>query len=881
MLSDKIKKINKKSYLPKDTESSILENDMVFLTFSKKIFNTVSEQKKNIIMLDGAINTIDLINIIKDLTFNVNFCEQINCIYGPKYSDTDLVVTAKLLIQNNINLKIKRDSEDSEYQNFIDAYIDIAFSIDNDSFALKMAKSKVGELLVICDEFIIEDKIDFLKDRYNIKKTSFRKLLKIKSEEYYRERFDVYSSKYNFDINNIPDYVDKESFYKLGFFPVRNEKNKKIFYVFRSYDNKLIKTYNFFIEGLYHVYSEDKESNFRLVKITDIKGFDLLIKFNSDDLLDFTSFKKTIWRFGGFTFENGDPFKHEKILKHFITNIPTAYEIRYLGQQPDDFFSFTDGYYNYIDDKFVKYNDYGIGSFKGKYFFSPIYSLNFKVNTNKHKGKDFYKFTYENNFYYKPNKNIDFEKWATLVEKVYNINNTNGWWIICYSLLAPFRSEIFYMNYVFASLFFEGSTQAGKTSIVETIQALYGINSPKINLNSATDASIINSLLWTDVVRVLEEFGKETPDKIYFSIKAALDGESKQKMSGAYSDKVDRKIVESPFVACGQQAPYERDDGATANRFVILNVPKFNFYSKDQAYNFSNLKKEEKNGLSNVLLEILKYRKIVRDNFRNVFSKIYNDLIDDFLKDGVNYEPRIFNSVTYFLSILYIFTNYSKLKIPFSYGDFYKIAKKQIINQSSDISHGSPVMQFFEKLEYLASDSKYGIIYGKDYFLRKLGEIKYFSIGNNQTITKNLGGETNILFLRMKTIFPKYKKIMGNNYIEQSSLKKHFSNYDFFIGNVRVTNFEWFEKIFIEDMSGQPIELLTKMSSRTNALVFNYDILTNRDIIDLDLLKNYENAKIREKDQVLKNKEMISENENKPLQKIIDFTGGDKDDPPF
>ena len=236
---------------------------------------------------------------------------------------------------------------------------------------------------------------------------------------------------------------------------------------------------------------------------------------------------------------------------------------------------------------------------------------------------------------------------------------------------------------------------------------------------------------------------------------AVYDGEGKQKKKDATSKDLDISKVNCAITLLGQEAP-QRDDGSLANRCVLLLVPKKDDWTEQEREMFDALKSAEKAGLSNVLIEILKQRDIVQRYFQKTQRACYKEMKNDLSGAGATNLSRNLNTVSLFLAICRLWEEYvPTLRLPFSYAEFYAIARNKIIEQSESISQTNRLSVFFDTLQVLLNKSVNGIQPDRDYrieIMRKITIMRH----RKETTEIDLPAAPKVLLLRVNTVHHLY-----------------------------------------------------------------------------------------------------------------------------
>ena len=292
-------------------------------------------------------------------------------------------------------------------------------------------------------------------------------------------------------------------------------------------------------------------------------------------------------------------------------------------------------------------------------------------------------------------KRVTFEKWASLMDQVYKIND-NGKWALIFAIMCAFRSNIHCIDRLFTAPFFMGPMSSGKTQIAISIRSLFiSPNIPIFNLNTGTDAAMATIMgMFKDVPVVLDEYNnKDISDNKFQALKGIVyDGDGKQKRKGTSGREIENDKVFAPVVICGQETP-QRDDNALMSRVIVCEVPKPRNRTQQEVKIFEELKTIEdpnKVGLSNVLLDILELRPMFMDHFRHLKQEAYNELKQNVINSGEM--DRLMKTASLFLGTVKLIEQYSNLQLPFTYNEFFKIAQEKIndpkYRQTGDVLHG-------------------------------------------------------------------------------------------------------------------------------------------------------------------------------------------------
>ena len=825
---------------------AIKEKDKCYVTTSlATLVERHANGEENTIAYFG---TLDYSNIqeLNSLTRRVEFVDNSTDFLNRLGDNSSMSLLCLWLLELKFDVIVRTEDSCGNIvaANFLSAYADACRrqrdSHENDEALRVRLLEQCCDLLCLLDEAQQAIYTKTYADALGVKEADLKKLLKPKlaakksKHTLKRDAGNVNGRRYDFDIDKLPDYVDKEFFHRWGYFPAQDENGRKIFYVFRSQDGGLSMVGNFYIEPLFHVYDPDKNRNKRVVRINNAdSGATFYTEFLSENLVEFGQFKKMLFNEGGNVFSRGKSTHHEVILASIANEFPKCWELNDFGQQHEGFYAFANAIYA---DGAIHYTDeLGLVKHKDKVYYSPAFS---KIYSELRKSND----RYENDrwFVYKESNDTDFTTWARLMVEVYRQNN-NGHWALLYAMMSTFRSVIFPINRLFTAPFFIGPTESGKTQIAVSIRALFmHPEAPLFNLNSGTDAAFFTSMeRYRDVAMVYEEYNdNEISDIKFQGLKAAVyDGEGKQKKKDATSKDLDISKVNCATVLLGQEAP-QRDDGSLANRCILLHVPKKDDWTDHERAVFDDLRERQKKGLSGVLLSVLQQRTIVEKHYEAAFKEVYKSLKKDLADSGDTHQSRIVNTVSLFLAMCKVLEQHvPTLRLPFKYEQFYKLARAQVVSQSEMISSTNRLSVFFETLELLLVRQHNGILLGREFKLEWQRSITLQS-SRTQTTERQFDRETRILYLRLGHIQQLYADVRRGDALTMSNLLMYLKDHPAYIGSVKSTRFDYVEygEQFdeLQGAGGRVVRVEKKASANSSAVALDYELLQELTGIDLE-----------------------------------------------
>jgi hypothetical protein len=654
------------------------------------------------------------------------------------------------------------------------------------------------------------------------------------------------------DPDVLPPYVEdneeyRETYRRHGFYPLLNKEKEPVSYMFKNSNGSgHTQIADFYMIPLLHIYDTDSEYNKRVIKINRrYYKQPVYLEIKSKSLASLQSFEEVLLNEEALNFENGEIKHFKKIRQAMSYKYITCEELKTYGQQPENFYAFSNGIFHEVDGeyRFDEVTELGVTSHKGVNYYAPAFS---KIYANLRKDND--RFEQHRHFIYKdiPEKHrCAFDHWAALMDEVYKTND-NGKWALIYAIMCAFRSDIHAIDRLFTALFFMGPTMSGKTQVAISIRSLYiSPDAPSFNLNSATDAAFFTLMEgFRDVPQVLEEYNNQTiSDAKFQGLKSiTYDGDGKQKRKGAGSRDIEISKVYSPVVILGQETP-QRDDNALMNRVVICEVPKKDGFTEEEKALFQELKEHEKQGLSHILFEILKLRPLVREHFKKNQRAINKELTASVLV-GSNKSGdmvRIINTVSLFLAMCRLLEEHAPhLRLPFTYESFYRIATRKVIEQVEMISHTDKLAGFFKAFEVMINTRT--IIEGRDYCIDQPEKLTLKLSGNERREFTLSPSHTKVLFLRLGPIHAFYSRSsFSDEDATLSTIEANIRSNPSYIGVVNSRRFRWQEVKEVPkgdikatgEVDNAMVRIMENKVINTSCIALNYDVF--RSYFDIDL----------------------------------------------
>lgn len=676
-----------------------------------------------------------------------------------------------------------------------------------------------------------------------------------------QEKIDFDDNVFQIESDELPEYVITNDNYnqmntRYGFYPLLSKQGDPVCYMFKNDGGGYYRVCDFYMEPLLHIYDKDQENNKRVIKLSSIyKSKPTYVEWKSSIFANMATFKAALINEGDYNFENGSIKQYDKIWTWMSHQFKMCHQLKTFGQQKEDFFAFANAIFHQTKNGYEisKMDNLGLVEHNNELYYSPAFS---EIYSKEREDDD----VFEQDRYLiyidvPKSHQITFEYWSSLVDKVYRIND-NGKWSVIYSIMCAFRSDIFPAIGKFTAIFFIGQTASGKSQVAESIRSLFEKpDIPSSNLIQISDAAFFSILeRFRDVPTIFEEYNDNDVNELKFQgLKAVTyDSDGRQKRKSATSNDVVTSKVNAPVILLGQEAP-QRDDNALSNRVVLCEVPAYDYKSDAEAQRiFNELKGYEREGLSYLLIQVLKVRPLFRENFGTYQHQCSKELQDACrnLSGRLGDQMRIVETISIFLATCKLLEDLvPQLKLPFTYEEFFKLGVEKVKTQVEMIARTDKLATFFNTIDYLLD--KGSIKYGRDIKIEQPGKIKLK--GGAEVILQPV--DTRVLYMNISNVHKMYLLAMtGEKPLTLTTLEVNLKSHPAYIGNVSNTRFRWQEvrdvpRVESSGEDGAPImnnelkRVVENREKQTSAVVLNYDILQKFMGIDFERNTTEENKK--------------------------------------
>lgn len=640
---------------------------------------------------------------------------------------------------------------------------------------------------------------------------------------------------------------DRSEFFDFGFWEQDG--------CYQTYDrSKIVRICNFTVQILFFVRSENEPKYVCLFK--NCFGRQRITAITTDDFTTVGTFRKVIGRLGNFVFEGTDLHLNKIKLKLFH-GVREAEEPRFMGYNPaGNFYTWANGLY--YDKAFYKCDRYGIvelrhpvpsmDEFKAlppecqvvmdnethvlpnpekfleqnsedtvakyieqkKCWHLSFYFLPFstKLKVTAHDDDDF---EFERKFKYTPAAPGEtFLSWAELMQKTYG---DNGCVAVAYYAMSIFRDIVYKGNNSYIPLLgFFGPKGSGKSTCARSLNKMFGEGLPDgVNLESGSTAtgirrymsSMQNAILW------LNEYKNSLHDSVLAMIKGISDGSGKLTGRNTGGNETRSYTPRCTVVYCGQDLPTK--DPAILSRTILC---EFENKERDRASLDKLVAWENTGTTSAITCDLLSHRHQVKQLYGKI-EPLMTKRLRRLSKEKLGEVPddRLILNMTSILTVVTILANPQHeieveenedaqfealcnapessyaVKFGFTIAKLTEVLIDRLQIQVSVQHTSDDVEQYFNVVMGLVQQNK--VIDNVHYKIMKdpAGRRLYLRVSPIHTMYRKEAGQAGMAVMDIGTI--------------RSYLRKH--------------------KAFVEDKTkGVEID-----STKTSAMVFDYDLLTS------------------------------------------------------
>ena len=719
-----------------------------------------------------------------------------------------------------------RSAETDEYKEAVNEEIEPKELKKIQQYDISKKAQVIDELLEIMSQMpsaikrneylkIIAAKTD---QKFTQLKGSVAELLSIQSEKEKRNEADNYNGLAKKELIGFPEGASVEEYKEKGFVTLGNEfwmKTKKEGWTWVT---------NFKMTPLFHIKggSDDTPRLFDVISNHEPPKR-ALVEITSSEVLNFTALQNKLLNYGTFRFNVvTDTLEFKSIMVEMLEQCIEAKPFYHFGWQSKGFWAFANGIY--LGGKFHEVNKYGIVVAEGLeevdseyYDNTPNYYSPAFNEANKYTDDDNDEFENDRTFVYKQAP-ISFNKWMEQMVKVYKHKGNIG---IGFAISTMFRDLILSRYSFFPHLYLTGEKGSGKSKFGDSIANLFFLKLTPFDLNSGTMVGFYRRLARNkNVPTFFEEYHDKIDDRMFQSLKGAFDGRGREKGMATDNNRTSISKVNTSCIIASQYNSI-RDDNSLTIRSLTWSFIKPTERTNDEVEDFNLLKKWEEEGLSSLILEVIKYRKLMDQNFHSAFSK--NSIAFKKALEGFEYQERILNNYNAIYTPVQIL--FSEFNFPFTLEEYFSQCVNAIIDNSDLLVESEGLSDFWNIVQSLFETKYHGIKRGLHFDIDKRHAVKIQVRKGEQEEWQN-EKRCNILFLRLNQVHQKYADVAskrdGTDVIGEGSLRNNFKSKRYYIGAVKAHSFSRI------NAQGE------KVRTVSSCYAFDYDMMKELGMINLD-----------------------------------------------
>ena len=209
------------------------------------------------------------------------------------------------------------------------------------------------------------------------------------------------------------------------------------------------------------------------------------------------------------------------------------------------------------------------------------------------------------------------------------------------------------------------------------------------------------------------------------------------------------------------------------------------------------------------------------DHFRALKQEAYGELKSDVINSGEM--DRLMKTASLFLGMVKLVERYSKLKLPFTYDEFFALVQEKIKFQLSLIRSTDKLAMFFNAVNNMIDTKQ--ILVGREMLIEQPKSVTgKDSHGDKKTFGFDPG--THVLFLRLSSVYSIYDRSGYNSEnTTLSTLEQNLRSHPSYIGTVPSRRFTWEETVEVAKQDDQEtmVRVRKERSTSTSAIIIDYD----------------------------------------------------------
>lgn len=732
--------------------------------FTKTQAEIIKKQTSKIVLFvdndDAGLSKIEKdTTMLLELGFTVS-------VFIPEIEKQDPFDCVKAFKGKNFLNTLKSESKDA-----VEYLAEIYFEGSKTIVERSTAEKKLSALLsLIADNKLRNSYTKAFSTQYKVDKRTVEQDVKIAIAERTVSEEDAHGG------YRLPSWLDsdqKEEWNEFLFYEDSRPTSTRVGYFFATEGMSIKPLTNFVCIPLFQIKSMSESK--RIMEIFNGKKKQL-VEMPNKGFSTMGVFEEVILNFGNFRWDGG-PAHFKRLRAKLLPKFQFCEQIQTLGWHKAGFYSFANGI---VDRNFKPVDANGICYFGDSNYYLPAFS---KIHDAI--GDEDEDLENDKLFSHRPGK-VSFHEWAKQFNIVFGLND-NGKVAILHMIACLFRDIIFQDQKYFPHLFSFGTVQTGKSTMCRSIFNVFFGDANPINLTSDSVVAISRKVARVrNAVQWLDEYDNSLKDDVFNFLKRSYDGIGRETGNIRSKKSTDITKVESGLYISGQYMP-TRDDQSLFTRSLLLEFTKKAIdYTNAENREYQNLKKMQDGGLSQIIVEVIRYRDLMVENFSRVRFEIESALKDKLNSDEI--DGRVLKNYTILLACHSILAE--SLQLPWTYTQSEALVIEKVKAQSEQINDSNILASFWKMLAYLVEINE--IRQGDDFIVVEEDQLMVRE-SRDKLNKKVLDKRTSVLYIRFTKIHPRYMEHMrriNQDGISDTTLKNYMRAQKSFLGNCPAVLFE-------------------------------------------------------------------------------------------